>query len=44
MVAVVCITDPARVQDVLEAVYAIVSRQIGIVSVCDVEVIRKDHF
>jgi nitrogen regulatory protein PII len=44
MVLVVCITDPSRVDTVLEAVYAIVSRQIGIVSVSDVQVIRKDHF
>ena len=44
MVVVICIVDPAHVDAVLDTVYAIVSRQIGIVSVSDVEVIRADHF
>lgn len=44
MVAVVCITDESRVDAVLEAAYAIVRRQIGIVTVADVAVIRADHF
>lgn len=44
MVVVACITDAARVDAVLEASYAILSRQIGIVSIADVEVIRADHF
>lgn len=44
MVVVICIMDAARVRDVLEPVYSLVSRQIGIVTVDDVQVIRPDHF
>ena len=44
MVMVICITDAARVDSVLANIYAIVSRQIGIVSVSDVQVIRAEHF
>lgn len=44
MVVVVCLTDAARVDAVLDAAYAIVSRQIGIVAVSDVQVIRPEHF
>jgi nitrogen regulatory protein PII len=44
MVMVVCITDPAKVDAVLEAVYGVVSRQIGILTVSDVQVIRAEHF
>jgi nitrogen regulatory protein PII len=44
MVIVVCLTSPDRVDAVLTAVYALVSRQIGIVSVTDTQVIRPDHF
>jgi nitrogen regulatory protein PII len=44
MVIVVCITDATRVDAVLEAAYAIVSRQIGIVTMSDVSVIRAEHF
>jgi nitrogen regulatory protein PII len=44
MVLVICITDAAKVDAVLETVHAIVTRQIGIVSVSDVQVIRADHF
>ena len=44
MAVVVCITDPDRVDDVLGPIYALVSRQIGIVTISDVHVIRKDHF
>jgi len=44
MVMVICITDASRVDAVLETAYAIVSRQIGIVAVSDVQVIRAEHF
>ena len=44
MVLVICITDASKVDAVLETVHAIVTRQIGIVSVSDVQVIRADHF
>lgn len=44
MVLVICITDASKVDAVLETIHAIVTRQIGIVSVSDVQVIRADHF
>ena len=44
MVAVICILDAANFDTALESIYAVVERQIGIVSVSDVEVIRSDHF
>lgn len=44
MVCVVCITDQQKVESVLGAVHGLLSRQIGIVSVSDVEVIRQEHF
>lgn len=44
MVAIICIVDPLRAEDVLRRVYAVLSRQIGIVSIGDVQVIRDDHF
>jgi len=44
MVVVICILDESRVRDVLEPVYGLLSRQIGIVTISDVEVIRPDHF
>lgn len=44
MVMVICVTDPSRVDQVLEPVYAIVRRHIGIVTLSDVAVLRPDHF
>jgi PII-like signaling protein len=44
MVVVFCIIDAARVDPVLDAVFAMVERQIGIVSVSDVGVVRPTHF
>lgn len=44
MVMVISVVDPARADDVLAGVYKILARQIGIVTICDVEVIRADHF
>jgi PII-like signaling protein len=44
MYCVVCIVDPARADTVLEIVYTAVSRQIGIVSICDVAVVRSERF
>lgn len=44
MVCVVCITDQQKVEGVLGAVHGLLARQIGIVSVSDVEVIRQEHF
>lgn len=44
MVMVICITDGARIPQVLNPVYKLLARQIGIVTVSDVNVVRKDHF
>jgi hypothetical protein len=44
IVSAVCITDASKDEDVLSATKNIVKRYIGIVSVCDVEVHRWEHF
>jgi hypothetical protein len=44
MVAIVCIVDPTRLDSLLTLIYAAIERQIGIVSVSDVEVVRPDRF
>lgn len=44
LVQIFCIVDETRMDKVLEAVFEVVSHQIGIVTVSDVEVIRRDHF
>jgi hypothetical protein len=44
MVAIVCITDTARVDDVLTSVFGVVSRQIGFVTISDVSVVRPERF
>ncbi|MFZ4808700.1 MAG: DUF190 domain-containing protein [Hyphomicrobiaceae bacterium] len=44
MVAIMCIVDAAKVDTVLEAVFAVVSGQIGLVTVSDVAVVRPERF
>lgn len=44
MVAIVCILDPAHLESTLDQLYTVVEPQIGIISVSDVEVIRREHF
>jgi nitrogen regulatory protein PII len=44
MVMVISIVDSSRADDVLERVYGVLARQIGIVSISDVAVIRPEHF
>lgn len=41
---VFCVIDAARVDEILEPVFKVVSRHIGIVTVSDVEVVRGDQF
>ena len=43
-VAIVCIVDAARLPAILESVYEVVSHQIGLIAVSDVEVVRSDRF
>ncbi len=44
MHVVMSIIDPSRVDDLLAEVYPLVARQMGILAVWDVEVVRKDYF
>ncbi len=44
IVQVVTIIDQALADQALSAAYHVVARQIGIVSLSDVEVVRDDHF
>jgi len=44
MAAIVCIVDASRVDAVLDAVFSVVARQIGIVAVSDVAVVRPERF
>jgi len=44
VVQIVCIVDETREHDVLDPLFSLVSRQIGIVTVSDVRVVRPDHF
>jgi nitrogen regulatory protein PII len=44
MYCVVCIVDPANADGVLTTIYESVSRQIGIVSMSDVAVVRSARF
>jgi PII-like signaling protein len=44
LVMIFCILDETRVSEVIEPLFKLVSRQIGIVTISDVEVIRPEHF
>jgi PII-like signaling protein len=44
LVMIFCIVDDARVDDILQPLFALVARQIGIVTVSDVQVIRGEQF
>jgi nitrogen regulatory protein PII len=44
MAAIMCIVDEAKLDAVLEEVFAVVRRQIGLVSVTDVSVVRAERF
>lgn len=44
LVQIFCIVDESRIDQILEPLFGMVSRQIGIVTVSDVQVIRPDHF
>ena len=44
LVMIFCIVDEQRIDEVLEPLFKLVSRQIGIVTVSDVHVIRADYF
>lgn len=44
MVAVICLIRPERLDQLLEAAFAVVERHIGVVSVTDCEVLRAERF
>lgn len=44
LVMVISVVDAGRVDAVLERLHALLARQIGIVTVSDVQVLRPDHF
>lgn len=44
MVLIFCVLDEANVDGVLEQIFALVERQIGIVTVSDVSVVRAEYF
>ncbi len=44
MAAVMCIVDGSKVDEVLQAVFAVVQRQIGFLTVSDVAVVRPERF
>jgi PII-like signaling protein len=44
VVQIFCIVDESRVDEILEPLFKLISRQIGIVTVSDVQVIRPEHF
>lgn len=44
VVTVVCILDATQVDQVVAAVFDIVQRQIGVLTVSDVMVVRPEHF
>ena len=44
MVAVVCIIRPDRLDELLDAAFAIVERHIGVVTITDCEVLRAERF
>jgi nitrogen regulatory protein PII len=44
MVCVICITDPSKVEGVMERIMAVLSRQIGLVTIGDVDVVRGERF
>ncbi len=44
LVRVECIIRPEKLDPLLEAVFAVVERHIGVVCVCDCEVLRAERF
>ena len=44
MVVLLIIIDEARLEEVFDGLYALVDQQIGVISVSDCAVVRKDHF
>jgi len=44
MVTVLCLVAPDRADAVLEAIFEVVDRQIGVIEVSDCQVVRRERF
>ena len=44
MVSVICLIRPERQEDLLNAVFAVVEKHIGVVSITDAQVLRAERF
>lgn len=44
MVSVICLVRPERLDDLLDAAFAVVERHIGVVNVSDAQVLRAERF
>lgn len=44
MVSVVCLIKPERLDELLDAAFAVVEKHIGVVSVTDAQVLRAERF
>jgi hypothetical protein len=44
MVSVICLVRPERLDDLLNAAFAVVERHIGVVNVTDAQVLRAERF
>ena len=44
MVALVCITDESRLDEVMSSIFGVISHQIGFVTISDVFVVRRERF
>ena len=44
MAAIICIVDAGKVDAVLDEVFAVVQKQIGLVTISDVSVVRPERF
>lgn len=44
MAQVVVVTSEHRIESLLEGIYALVKRQVGIITISNVDVIRSEHF
>lgn len=44
MMAVICLTDPSKVDQVVETVFSIVKNRVGVLSISEVQVLRPERF
>lgn len=44
MVVVIVVIDPQRLDEIVDPIFALVQRQVGIMTIADVRVLRGEHF